>query len=114
MATGTERDDVVHELLAAVPDAAGGRGKAAWTDAVELGLDVAKAISEARRTGRLTAEHAAIVLLIYFRGCTMEEVAEILHMSGDQVYRRHRSALEAIRSTGSLDGYASKETGRGS
>lgn len=83
-----------------------------WQEAADLGTDLAAAIEAACAAGALSGLSVMVLYLVYVQGTTLEEAAERLQVSYDQARRLRRRALQAIRDTGLLDGYAAEKDPR--
>ncbi len=96
-----------HEPPGAVASSVGGQAAVAtWQVAADLGADLAAAIRAACAAGALSGLSVAVLYLVYVQGMALEDAAERLQVSYDQARRLRRKALQAIRDTGLLAGYA--------
>jgi len=81
----------------------------AWKAVVALGVDLLRAIESAVASGAISNFDRLVLILYYWRGDTLAEIADLFDLHEDVARRSLHKALRAIRDTGLLEGYAALE-----
>ncbi len=76
-----------------------------WKTAMDVLVDVHRAIEEASRRGEMSNFQRLLLYLYYFLDVPFVHIAEVFDLHEAFVRRQHRAALQAIKDTGVLDGY---------